>query len=58
MDNLVKGIPQKELENQGEPSEKKKKQTDSRLVKLLEKIRGKEEPISNAIKTEKRLHIK
>ena len=58
MDNLVKRVVQKELENQGEPSEKKKKQTDSRLVKLLEKIRGKEEPISNAIKKEKRVHIK
>ena len=58
MDNLVKGIVQKELENQGEPSEKKKKQADSRLGKLLEKIRGKEEPISNAIKKEKRVHIK
>ena len=53
MDNLVKRIVQKGLENQGEPSEKKKKQADSRLVKLLEKIRGKEEPISNAIKKEK-----
>ena len=58
MDNLVKRIVQKELENQGEPSEKKKKQADSRLGKLLEKIRGKEEPISNAIKKEKRVHIK
>ena len=58
MDNLVKRIVQKELENQGEPSEKKKKQADSRLGKLLEKIRRKEEPISNAIKKEKRVHIK
>ena len=52
MDNLVKRVVQKELENQGEPSEKKKKQADSRLGKLLEKIRGKEEPVSNAIKKE------
>ena len=58
MDNLVKRIVQKELENQGKPSEKKKKQTDSRLGKLLEKIRGKEKPISNAIKKEKRIYIK
>ena len=58
MDNLVKRLIQKELENQGEPSERKKKQVDSRLGKLLEKIRGKEEPISNAIKKEKRVHIK
>ena len=50
MDNLVKRIVQKELENQGEPSQKKKKQTNSRLGKLLEKIRGKEKPISNAVK--------
>ena len=58
MDNLVKRIVQKEFENQGKPSEKKKKQTDSRLEKLLEKIRGKEKPISNAIKKEKRIYIK
>ena len=58
MDNLVKRIVQEELENQREPSEKQKKQADSRLGKLLEKIRGKEEPISNAIKKEKRVHIK
>ena len=58
MDNLVKRIVQKDLENQGEPSENKKKQAESRLGKLLEKIRGKEEPISNAIKKEKRVHIK
>ena len=58
MDNLVKRLIQKELENQGEPSERKKKQVDSRLGKLLEKIRGKEEQISNAIKKEKRVHIK
>ena len=57
MDNLVK-IVQKELENHGKPSEKKKKQEDSRLGKLLKKIRGKEEPINNAIKKEKRVHIK
>ena len=36
MDNLVK-IVQKELENHGKPSEKKKKQAHSRLEKLLEK---------------------
>ena len=58
MDNLVKRVVQKELENQGEPSEKKKKQADSRLGKLLEKIRGKDEAISNATKKEKRVHIK
>ena len=46
MDNLLKRIVQKELENHGEPLE------------LLEKIRGKEEPINNAIKKEKRVHIK
>ena len=44
MDNLVKRTVQK--------------QADSRLGKLLEKIRGKKEPISNAIKKEKRVHIK
>ena len=58
MDNLVKRIIRKELENHGEPPEKKKKQADSRLGKLLEKIRGKEEPINNTIKKEKRVHIK
>ena len=58
MDNLVKRIVQKELENQGEPSEKNKKQADFRLGKLLEKIRGKEEPTSNTIKKEKRVYIK
>ena len=57
MDNLVKIIVQKELENHGKPSEMKKKQEDSRLGKLLKKIRGKEEPINNAIKKEKRVHI-
>ena len=46
------------MDNQGKLSEKKKKQADSRLGKLLEKIRGKEEPISNAVKKEKRVHIK
>ena len=50
MDNLVKRIVQKELENQGEPSEKNKKQAESRLGKLLEKISGKEEPISNTVR--------
>ena len=34
------------------------KQADSRLGKLLEKIRGKKEPISSVIKKEKRVHIK
>ena len=58
MDNLVKRIVQKKLENHGKPSEKKKKQTNSRLGKLLEKIRRKEEPINNVIKKEKRVHIK
>ena len=58
MDNLVKRIVQKELENQGEPSEKNKKQAESRLGKLLEKISGKEEPISNTVKKEKRVYIK
>ena len=53
MDNLVKRIVQKELENRGEPPERKKKQADSQLGKLLEKIRGKEEPINNTIKKEK-----
>ena len=46
------------MENHGKPSQKKKKQTNSRLGKLLEKIRGKEEPINNAIIKEKRVHIK
>ena len=41
MNNLVKRIVQKELENHEELSEKKKKQADSRLGKLLEKICGK-----------------
>ena len=41
MNNLVKRIVQKELENHEELSEKKKKQADSRLEKLLEKICGK-----------------
>ena len=58
MNNLVKRIVQKELENHEEPSEKKKKQADSRLGKLLEKIRGKKEPINNTIRKEKRVHIK
>ena len=58
MDNLVKRIAQKELENYGKPPEKKKKQADSRLRKLLEKIRGKVEPTNNTIKKEKRVHIK
>ena len=58
MDNLVKRIVQKELENHGEPPEKKETQGDSRLGKLLGKIRGKEEPINNTIKKEKRVHIK
>ena len=53
MDNLQKRIVQKELENYEKPSEKKKKQADFRLGKLLETIRGKEEPINNAIKKEK-----
>ena len=46
------------MENHEKPSQKKKKQTNSRLGKLLEKIRGKEEPINNAIIKEKRVHIK
>ena len=58
MDNLAKRIVQKELVNHGKPPEKKKKQAGSRLGKLLEEIRGKEEPINNVIKKEKRVHIK
>ena len=58
MDNLVKRIVQKKMENHGKPSEKEKKQTNFRLGKLLEKIRRKEEPINNVIKKEKRFHIK
>ena len=46
MDNLVKRIVQKELENHEEPSEKKKKQVDSPLGKLKK------------FKKEKRNHIK
>ena len=54
MDNLVKRIIQKELENHGEPPEKKEKGVDSRLGKLLEKrnqsitqLRKKNQFISN-----------
>ena len=46
------------MENHGELPERKKKQGDSRLGKLLEKISRKEEPINNTIKKEKRIHIK
>ena len=58
MDNLVKRIVQKELENHGKTPEKRKRQANSLLRKLLEKIRRKEEPINNTIKKEKRVHIK
>ena len=58
MDNLLKRIVQKELENHGKTPEKRKRQANSLLRKLLEKIRRKEEPINNTIKKEKRVHIK
>ena len=58
MDNLMKRIVQNELENHGEPPEKKEKPADPRLGKLLEKICGKEEPINNAIKKKRRVHFK
>ena len=54
----MKRIIRKELENHEEPPEKKKKLADFRLGILLEKIRGKEEPINNTIKKVKRVHIK
>ena len=56
MNNLVKRIVQKELENHEELSEKKKKQAESRLGKLLEKICGKKNQY--AVRKEKRVHIK
>ena len=58
MDNLMKRIVQNELENHGEPPEKKEKPADLRLGKLLEKICGKQEPINNAIKKKRRVHFK
>ena len=59
MDNLVKRIVQKELENHGKSPEKKERQADSRLGKLLASGKDTQKRgINDTIKNEKRVHIK